>query len=531
MEHVIGIDLGTSNSCVAVVEGDNAVVIPDANGQRTQASIVSFFPDGRKVIGNDAREQMIYNPRNTIFSSKRLIGRPFSAPEVQTTLHLAPYRIVEGPNASVLAELFDQTYSMVDIASFILMRMKKIAEDYLGDRVSKAVITVPANFNDGQRAATMQAGERAGLSVLKVINEPTAAALAYGFGQSFDQRIVVYDFGGGTFDVTILEIKGDVFEVVSTAGDTFLGGDDIDERIVKMVVNSYRKHYNIDLRTDPIALLRVRYEAEKAKRQLSSEEQAVIRIPSLTTTEQGVIDLNVSLTRENFNTITREIIQKSFIICDEALKLAKLHAAEIENVILVGGSTHIPAVREQVEAYFGRKPYWGVNPEEVVALGAAIQGAVLAGGAKSAGGQAKDAVLLDVTSLSLGVATIGGRIERIIERNTPIPTERTRLFTTSRDGQTDVRLRIYQGESDREAENELMGILELKGLDPNSRRGEAQIEVTFEIDTNGIVQVRARDTVTGAETSAEIDLRGQAPDSEIVDMEDQDALPEAAGTP
>jgi len=507
MDRVIGIDLGTSNSCVAVVEGDNAIVIPDSEGKRTQPSIVSFFPDGRRVVGHQAKEQMVYNPQNTVYSAKRMIGRPFSSSEVQTFRELAPYNIIEGPNSSVLVELFGENYSMTDIAALVLMKMKKIAEDYLGESVSKAVITVPANFNDGQRNATKLAGEAAGLDVLKVINEPTAAALAYGFGQSFDQRIAVYDFGGGTFDVTILQISDDIFEVVSTAGDTFLGGDDIDNLIVKMIVNSYWKNYNVDLRSDPVALLRVRYEAEKAKRRLSSEDQALIQIPSLITTEEGVVDLNVSLTRDNFNNIVQDTIQKSFVICDEAMKVARTHVSEVESVVLVGGTTHIPLLRNMVEEYFGRKPFWGVNPDEVVALGAAIQGSILAG-ATSAGSATKDAVLLDVTSLSLNVATIGGRVERIIERNTPIPVEKTRLFTTSRDYQKEVRIRIYQGESDKERDNDLIGMLELTELDERALRGEAQIEVTFEIDTNGIVQVSARDALTGHETSAEIDLYG-----------------------
>ncbi len=535
MERVLGIDLGTSNSCVAVVEDENAIVIPDRDGARTQASIVSFFPDGRRIVGNEAREQMIYNPHNTVYSSKRMIGRPFSSSEVQTLLNLAPYKLTEGSNSAVQVEVFGQQFTMVDIASLVLKRMKAIAEEYLGESVYRAVITVPANFNDVQRNATKQAGIAAGLDVLKVINEPTAAALAYGFGQSFDQRIAVYDFGGGTFDVTTLDIRDDVFEVISTAGDTFLGGDDIDERIVRMIVNSYRKHYNIDLRQDPIALLRVRYESEKAKRQLSTEEEVNIQIPSLITTEQGVIDLNVGLSRSNFNAITQEIIQRSFVICDEALKLAKTHASEIENIVLVGGTTHIPLVRQMVEDYFGRKPFWGVNPEEVVALGAAIQGSILsrrarsgASGGAQPGEVVQDAVLLDVTSLSLGVATVGGRVEPIIERNTPIPTERTRMFTTSHDGQEIVRLRVYQGEGVREEENELIGILELTGLDPDAKRGEVEIEVNFELDSNGIIQVSAKDLRTGVANQARIDLHGTTDESGLEDEATDAQLPESA---
>jgi molecular chaperone DnaK len=526
MERVIGIDLGTSNSCVAVVEGDNAIVIPDSEGRRTQASIVSFFKDGRRLVGNEAREQMVYNPENTVYSTKRMIGRPFSSAEVQTFRELAPFAVVEGPNSSVQIEMFGERYNMTDIATLVLMKMKKIAEDYLDERIRKAVITVPANFNDNQRNATKEAGKAAGLEVLKIINEPTAAALAYGFGQSYDQRIVVYDFGGGTFDVTVLDISDDVFEVVATAGDTFLGGDDIDNLIVRMIINSYRKNYNVDLRTDPVALLRVRYEAEKSKRALSSEEMVNIQIPSLITTDQGMVDLNVALSRTNFNSIADKVIRKSFVICDESLKLAKTHVSEIENVVLVGGTTHTPLVRQMVEDYFGRKPFWGVNPEEVVALGAAIQGAILSNTSSGKTGGGPDAVLLDVTSLSLGIATIGGRVERIIERNTPIPCEQTRLFTTSRDHQEIVRIRIYQGESDREENNDLIGMLELTDLDTSALRGEAQIEVTFEIDTNGIVQVRAFDALTGNQTSAEIDLYGSS--QSTVDLKEQNrANPDA----
>ena len=504
MDRVIGIDLGTSNSCVAVMDGETAIVLPDSDGKKTQASVVSFFPDGTMLVGNEAHDQLVYNPEHTIYSAKRLIGRPYSSQEVALSRELVPYHIVEGPNQSVMIESHGRRYSLVEIGSFILMKMKEIAEEYLGEAVHKAVITVPANFNDGQRMATKKAGELAGLDVLKVINEPTAAALAYGFGQSYDQRLCIYDFGGGTFDVTMLEIRDEIFEVIATDGDSFLGGNDIDNRIVTMIVNSYRKNYKIDLKQDPLAMLRIRSEAEKAKINLSVEETTSIKIPSLIYTDTGAVDLNVSLTRPSFEKTCEEIIQRTFTICDQALKASGLDKDEVENVVLVGGSTYIPVVRKMVENYFGRKPFWGINPEEVVALGAAIQGGILGGSTGGAG----DAVLLDVTSQALGIGTISGRIEKIIERNTPIPVERTRIFTTSRDGQEIVRIRVYQGETVEEADAELMGVLELTGLDPKAKRGESQIEVTFEIDTNGIVQVFARDLNTGHETFASIDLKG-----------------------
>jgi len=491
-----------------VVEGDNAVVIPAADGSKVQTSIVSFLQDGRRLVGNEAKEQLVYNPTNTVSSTKRLIGRSFNSPEVSHFMEKAPYELIEGANNSVLAKIHNRTYSMPEIGSFILKQMKSIAENYLGEEVHKAVVTVPANFNDNQRNATKQSGELAGLEVVKIINEPTAAALSYGFGKSFEQKIAVYDFGGGTFDVSILQLQDDMFEVISTAGDTFLGGDDIDHLIVQMIVNSYKRNFKVDIEKDPIALLRVQYESERAKQILSSDESVNIQIPSLISGPQGMIDLNVNLSRENFERISSQLIQKSFIICDEALRLAKMHSSEIENVVLVGGTTHIPLVRNMVKEYFDRKPFWGVNPAEVVALGAAIEGAILAGEQRSDG---HSAVLLDVTSLSLGIATVGGQVERIIERNTPIPVERTRLFTTSRDFQERVHIRIYQGESDTEDQNELMGELELSGLNPEAKRGEIQIAVTFEIDTNGIVQVRAVDASTGQQAIAEIDLAGAAP--------------------
>ncbi len=506
MDRVIGIDLGTSNSCVAVLDGDTAIVLPDNNGKKTQASVVSFFTDGTMLVGNEAHDQLVYNPEHTVYSSKRLIGRPYSSAEVAMSQELVPYHIVEGDNQSVMIESHGRRYSLVEISSFILMRMKEIAEDYLGETVRKAVITVPANFNDGQRMATKKAGELAGLDVLKVINEPTAAALAYGFGQSYDQRLCIYDFGGGTFDVTLLEIRDEIFEVIATDGDSFLGGNDIDNRIVTMIVNSYRKNYKIDLKQDPLAMLRIRNEAEKAKINLSVEDTTAIKIPSLIYADGGSVDLNVSLTRSSFDKTCEEIIQRTFKICDQAIQASNLDKEDVENVVLVGGSTYIPVVRSMVENYFGKKPFWGINPEEVVALGAAIQGGILGGAAGGAG----DAVLLDVTSQALGIGTVSGRIEKIIERNTPIPVERTRIFTTSRDGQEIVRIRVYQGETVDESEADLMGVLELTGLDPKAKRGESQIEVTFEIDTNGIVQVFARDLNTGHETFASIDLKGQA---------------------
>ncbi len=516
MSYIIGIDLGTTNSCVAIVEDGEAHVIPDRNGHKIQPSVVSFYPDGSHIVGAEARVQMIYNPEHTIFSAKRLIGRPYSSPEVQAFIKTAPYKIVRGPNDAVMVEAQGQLYSLIEISAIILEHMKGIAEEYLGETVDKAVITVPANFNELQRNATKAAGEHAGLEVVRVINEPTAAALAYGFGKEYDQNICIYDFGGGTFDVTILNIKDQVFEVLSTAGDTFLGGDDIDGKIVDLIINSYKKQYNIDLTKEPLALLRLRAEAEKVKQILSSEKQAQLKVPGIVYTDQGAIDLNVSLTRDNFNIIIKDIVEKTFKVCDEAIERSGLHVSEIENVVLVGGTTHIPLVRDMVQLYFGKPPYWGVNPEEVVALGAAIQGAIISGthvstpSSKDGASQSEqqDALLLDVTPLSLGVGTLGGRVEVVIPRNTPLPTEQARVFTTVRDNQTTVRIKVYQGESPYEEENELIGELVLDNLRP-APRGEVEVEVTFEIDVNGIVKVSAMDIESGAKQEASLNLVGR----------------------
>ncbi len=523
MAYVIGIDLGTSNCCVAVVEDGRSHVIADRFGNKVQPSIISFYPDGSHVFGNEAKMQMVYNPVNTIFSTKRLIGRPFDSPEVQQFIQTAPFKVMKGPNSSVMVEAQDQVYSLIEISALILRNMKKIAEEYLGEEVEKAVITVPANFNELQRNATKMAGERAGLNVMRIINEPTAAALAYGFRQELDQKVCVYDFGGGTFDMTVLNIKNEVFEVISTAGDTFLGGDDIDNKIVNLIIGNYKKSYDIDLSNDPIALLRVRHEAEKVKKMLSTEDRAVLKIPSLSYTSKGAIDLNVSLSKDNFNIIIRDLVEKTFKVCDDALNRAGLHASEIDNVILVGGTTHIPLVRDLVQLYFGRTPFWGVNPEEVVALGAAIQGAIIEGegttvvnddgGAGPAAIAASsplpgsDAILLDVTPLALGVGTASGRVEVLIPRNMPVPSEQAKVFTTAQDAQKLVRIKVYQGDGGMEDDNQLIGELIIDNLPPLSR-GEVKIEVTFEIDVNGIVHVSALDLKTNKKREAKLNLIG-----------------------
>ena len=529
MSYIIGIDLGTSNSCVAVVEEGKSHVIPDTNGRKVQPSVISFYPDGSHVVGYEAKTQMVYNPENTVFSTKRLIGRTFSSNETERFIENTPYKLVKGSNNSVMVEAQGQIYSLTEMSSLILGHMKSIAEEYLGEKVEKAVVTVPANFNELQRNATKMAGEQAGLEIVRVINEPTAAALAYGFGQGLEQRVMVYDFGGGTFDCTVLNLSGDVFEVLATAGDTFLGGDDIDNKICQLVVNSYKKNFNIDLSKDPLAMLRIRYEAENVKIVLSSEKNAQMKIPSLAYSDKGAVDLNVSLSRENFNVIAKELVDNTFEVCDRALKTAGVVASEIDNIILVGGTTNIPLVRDMVQLHFGTTPFWGVNPEEVVAIGAAIQGAIINGStavAVSASGTQEqepmhDALLLDVTPLTLGVGTLGGRVEPLIPRNTPLPTDQSKIFTTANDGQTTVRIRVYQGESEFEDENEQIGVLVLNKLRPGIR-GDVQIEVTFEIDINGIVNVSAMDLDTGQKQAVRLNLVGSHHVSES-DMVSNDA--------
>ena len=515
MSYIIGIDLGTSNSCVAVVEDGKSHVIPDTNGRKVQPSVISFYPDGSHVVGYEAKTQMVYNPENTVFSTKRLIGRTFSSSETERFAENMPYKLVKGSNNAVMVEAQGQIYSLTEISSLIISHMKSIAEEYLGEKVEKAVVTVPANFNELQRNATKMAGDQAGLEIVRVINEPTAAALAYGFGQGLEQKVMVYDFGGGTFDCTILNLSGDVFEVLSTAGDTFLGGDDIDNKICQLVVNSYKNNFNIDLTKDPLAMLRIRYEAENVKIILSSEKNAQMKIPSLAYSDKGAVDLNVSLSRDNFNVIGKELVESTFEVCDKALKTAGLVAAEIDNTILVGGTTNIPLVRDMVQLHFGTTPFWGVNPEEVVAIGAAIQGAIIGGATAIAAGAdgdnqepMADALLLDVTPLTLGVGTLGGRVEPLIPRNTPLPTDQSKIFTTANDGQTTVRIRVYQGESEFEDENEQIGVLVLNKLRPGIR-GDVQIEVTFEIDINGIVNVSAVDLDTGQKQAVRLNLVGK----------------------
>ncbi|MCA9538899.1 MAG: Hsp70 family protein [Myxococcales bacterium] len=511
-EPVIGIDLGTTNSCVAVVLGGEVHVIPDEQGRRLQASVVAFLADGSVVVGNSARREIIADPANTIYSAKRLIGRHFQSKEVKTAIQQFPYKVVKGKNQVPLIEIRGERYGLPEISGMVLRRMKDIAERYLGQPVRKAVITVPANFNDTQRQMTKTAGNLAGLDVLRVINEPTAAALAYGYGRDIDARLAIYDFGGGTFDLTLLDIKGNVFEVVSTAGDTFLGGDDFDNRLTRYMLLAFRRQNGFSIDEDPLANNRLKQVAEKLKRELGQRERAIVNVHELALDgERNPVGLKFQLDRAGFNERCQDIVQRTFLVCDEALREANLRSEDIDGVVLVGGSTRMPLVREMVAGYFGREPLVDINPDEVVAIGAAIQGAALEADPFAAGARAQP-LLLDVTPMSLGVQTAGGYVDVLIGRNAPIPCEQSRNFTTTADGQTSVRLQIYQGESRVAAENTKLGEVELVGLTP-AARGQVEIQVTFEIDTDGIVVVTARDRQTGIEQEARIEVSaGYAPD-------------------
>ncbi|GJL51249.1 MAG: chaperone protein DnaK [Nitrospirales bacterium] len=496
MSKIIGIDLGTTNSCVAVMSGGDPNVIANSEGGRTTPSVVAVNDKDERLVGQIAKRQAITNPENTIFSVKRLMGRKFNSPEVADAVKRLPYRIVEAENGDVDVQIRGKHHSPPEVSAMILQKMKQTAEDYLGEKVTDAVITVPAYFDDSQRQATKDAGQIAGLNVLRIINEPTAASLAYGLDKKKDERIAVYDLGGGTFDVSILEIGDGVFEVKSTNGDTFLGGDDFDLRIIDWLVEEFKKDQGIDLQKDRMALQRLKEAAERAKIELSSSQETEVNLPFITADASGPKHLVLKLTRSKFEQLVDDLITRSIEPCKKALSDAGLSASEINEIVLVGGMTRMPKVIERVKEFFGKEPHKGVNPDEVVAIGAAIQGGVLKG-------DVKDVLLLDVTPLSLGIETLGGIFTRLIDRNTTIPTKKSQVFSTAADNQTAVTIRVFQGEREMANDNKLLGQFDLVGI-PSAPRGLPQIEVTFDIDANGIVHVSAKDMATQKEQSIKI---------------------------
>ncbi len=510
MAKVIGIDLGTTNSCVAVMEGGKPKVIENSEGERTTASMVAFTKDGERLIGQPAKRQAVTNPDNTVFAVKRLIGRRFDDPMTKKDMELVPYNIVKGGNGDAWVNAGGEDYSPSQISAFILQKMKETAESYLGETVEQAVITVPAYFNDAQRQATKDAGKIAGLEVLRIINEPTAAALAYGLEKNDGKTIAVYDLGGGTFDISILEIGDGVFEVKSTNGDTFLGGEDFDSKVVGFLADEFKKAEGIDLREDKLALQRLKEAAEKAKIELSSAQSTEVNLPFITADQNGPKHLVKTITRSDLEQLVGDLIKRTLSPCKKALEDGAVKAADIDEVIMVGGMTRMPKVRSVVEEFFGKEPHTGVNPDEVVAMGAAIQAGVLQG-------DVKDVLLLDVTPLSLGIETLGGVFTRMIDRNTTIPTKKTQVYSTADDNQNAVTIRVFQGEREMASDNKMLGQFDLVGIPP-APRGVPQIEVTFDIDANGIVNVSAKDKGTGKEQQIKIQASGGLDDSDIEQM-------------